>query len=47
MIKIMLPDYGFFAIVNYAIDCMLIAKNKNLDIVFEWKSKTYGNPSQD
>lgn len=43
----MLPDYGFFAIVNYAIDCMLIAKNKNLDIVFEWKSKTYGNPSQD
>lgn len=47
MIKIKLPDYGFFAIVNYAIDCMLIAKNKNLDIAFEWKSNLYGNPDQD
>ena len=37
----------FFAIVNYAIDCMLIAKNKNLDIAFEWKSNLYGNPDQD
>tara|TARA_B100001057_G_scaffold352234_1_gene353884 strand:+ start:531 stop:1466 length:936 start_codon:yes stop_codon:yes gene_type:complete len=47
MIKIQLPDYGFFAIVNYAIDCLLIAKNKNLDIFFEWKSSLYGDHDND
>ena len=47
MIKIQLPDYGFFAIINYAIDCMLIAKDKNLDISFEWKSSLYGDANTD
>lgn len=47
MIKIKLIDYGFFAVVNNALECILIAKEKKEKICFEWISTYYGKKNTD